>query len=79
MLKRLNLQKYINNFQDAGITTLETLDKLNDNDLKDKIGIHLLGPRRKITTAIEKLRVTRYLINTSLASLTRLIPKYVTI
>jgi hypothetical protein len=57
----LSLEKYLQKFQEAGVEDLETLYTLNDNDLRDKIGIHLLGPRRKITTAIEKLRVTRYI------------------
>ena len=63
MLKSLNLEKYGNQFKDAGVIDLETLLNLNDQDIRDRIGIHLLGPRRKITSAIEKLRVTRYTIS----------------
>ena len=62
MLKTLNLERYGNQFKDAGVTDLKTLSTLNDQDIRDKIGIQLLGPRRKLTSAIEKLRVTRYTI-----------------
>ena len=61
LLQRLGLEKYLNNFEEAGVEDLETLNTLSDNDIRDTIGINLLGPRRKISTAIEKLRVTRYI------------------
>ena len=60
LLKNLNLEKYVHSFEAAGVKDIETFLKLNDNELKDKIGVELLGPRRKMTTAIAKLRVTRY-------------------
>ena len=61
LLKLLNLEKYLELFEAAGVEDLETFSKLDDNELRYKIGVQLLGPRRKMTTAIAKLRVTRYL------------------
>merc|ERR1712110_44305 len=58
LLKTLNLEKYEQVLKEAGVTDLETFAILSDTDLKDTIGISLLGPRRKMTSAIEKLRVT---------------------
>ena len=60
LLKTLNLEKYEEVLKEAGITDLETFATLSDIDLKDTIGITLLGPRRKMTSAIEKLRVTSF-------------------
>ena len=60
LLKTLNLEKYEQVLKEAGVTDLETFAILSDTDLKDTIGISLLGPRRKMTSAIEKLRVTSF-------------------
>ena len=60
LLKTLNLEKYEQVLKEAGVTDLETFTTLSDIDLKDTIGITLLGPRRKMTSAIEKLRVTSF-------------------
>ena len=57
-MKTLNLEKYEQVLKEAGVTDLETFATLSDIDLKDTMGITLLGPRRKMTSAIEKLRVT---------------------
>ena len=60
LLKTLNLEKYEEVLKEAGVTDLETFATLSDIDLKDTMGITLLGPRRKMTSAIEKLRVTSF-------------------
>ena len=60
LLKTLNLEKYEEVLKKAGVTDLETFATLSDIDLKDTMGITLLGPRRKMTSAIEKLRVTSF-------------------
>ena len=60
LLKTLNLEKYEQVLKEAGVTDLETFATLRDIDLKDTMGITLLGPRRKMTSAIEKLRVTSF-------------------
>ena len=59
LLKELGLEKYHENFCDADVKDIEKFKTLTDEDLKDKIGISLLGPRRKLTTAIHCLRVIR--------------------
>ena len=59
LLKELGLQKYAKNFFDADVNNIETFKNLTDDDLKEKIGIILIGPRRKLTTAIKCIRVTR--------------------
>ena len=60
VLKNLKLEKYAQSLESAGVKDLETFCKLDDTQLKEKIGVHLIGPRRKMTSAIEKIRVTTY-------------------
>jgi ankyrin repeat protein len=52
LLRDLKLDKYQENFQNV---TLEIFLEMSDDDLKT-LGISLLGPRRKLTAAIEQLR-----------------------
>lgn len=60
-MKELGLEKYHENFCNADVKNIENLKTLTDEELRDKIGINLLGPRRKLTTAIQYLRETRLL------------------
>lgn len=52
VLEDLQLEKYKENFENV---TYDKFKELTDSDLKD-LGISLLGPRRKLTQAIEQLR-----------------------
>ena len=51
VLEELQLEKYKGNFENV---TYDKFKELTDSDLKD-LGISLLGPRRKLTQAIEQL------------------------
>ena len=51
VLEDLQLEKYKENFENV---TYDKFKELTDSDLKD-LGISLLGPRRKLTQAIEQL------------------------
>ena len=51
VLEELQLEKYKGNFENV---TYDKFKELTDGDLKD-LGISLLGPRRKLTQAIERL------------------------
>ena len=51
VLKDLQLEKYKENFENV---TYDKFKELTDSDLKD-LGISLLGPRRKLTQAIDQL------------------------
>lgn len=52
LLSELNLEKYQDAFENV---SLDRFLEMNDADLRD-LGISLLGPRRKITSAIERIR-----------------------
>ena len=55
ILKNLNLIKYSYCFQNIN---LEEFKQLSDKDLKD-LGISLIGPRRKLSSAIASLDITK--------------------
>ena len=55
ILKNLNLIKYSYCFQNIN---LEEFKQLSDKDLKD-LGISLIGPRRKLSSAIASLDLTK--------------------
>ena len=59
LLRNLKLEKYYNALDAVGVRDIETFCLLDDNQLREHVGIQLLGPRRKMTSAIAKLRVTR--------------------
>ena len=54
-LKQADVEKYSALFEERKIVTMEELLRLTDNDLKD-IGLKLMGPRRKLTSAIARHR-----------------------
>ena len=54
-LGELGLEKYSANFRDRKLTKIGEVLNLTDGELKD-MGITLLGPRRKITSALAKLK-----------------------
>ena len=53
ILNELNLTKYSSHFQDM---KMETFKNLKEEDLKG-LGISLIGPRRKISSAIAKMNL----------------------
>ena len=54
-LKQADVEKYSALFEERKIVTMEELLLLTDDDLKD-IGLKLMGPRRKLTSAIARHR-----------------------
>uniref|UniRef100_A0A914I9F3 NAD(+) ADP-ribosyltransferase n=1 Tax=Globodera rostochiensis TaxID=31243 RepID=A0A914I9F3_GLORO len=53
LLCQLELQKYSPNFAKGGVWTIEALLKVTEREL-DEMGIHLVGPKRKITNFIRE-------------------------
>ena len=54
-LKQADVEKYSALFEERKIVTMEELLRLTDEDLKD-MGLKLMGPRRKLTSAIARHR-----------------------
>ena len=54
-LASLKLSRYVDNFQQAGVTTLDAVTRLSHADLSG-LGIILLGHQRKIMNSIQAMR-----------------------
>lgn len=54
-LASLKLSRYVDNFQQAGVTTLDAVTRLSHADLSG-LGIVLLGHQRKIMNSIQAMR-----------------------
>ena len=54
-LKQADVEKYSALFEERQIVTMEKLLRLTDDDLKE-MGLTLMGPRRKLTSAISRHR-----------------------
>ena len=54
-LKQADVEKYSALFDERQIVTMDELLRLTDDDLKE-MGLTLMGPRRKLTSAIARHR-----------------------
>lgn len=54
-LASLKLSRYVDNFEQAGVTTLDAVTRLSHADLSG-LGIVLLGHQRKIMNSIQAMR-----------------------
>ena len=54
-LASLKLSRYVDNFEQAGVTTLDAVTRLSHADLSS-LGIILLGHQRKIMNSIQAMR-----------------------
>ena len=54
-LRQADVEKYSGLFEERQIDTLDELLRLTDRDLKE-MGLTLMGPRRKLTSAIARHR-----------------------
>lgn len=56
----IKMDKYINNFLQAGYRTMDQIANITPKDLEISLGVTLIGHQKKIMNSIQTLRVQLY-------------------